>query len=112
MSTHSFIAQKNSDGTITGVYCHFDGYPDGVGRVLTERYSTTALASALLQHGSISSVGDNVDETIFYHRDRGEDLEAPTTYDSITHMLHNVAADFGVEYAYVWNGTTWQDYPA
>jgi len=31
MSTHSFIGYENPGGTITFAYCHFDGYPEGVG---------------------------------------------------------------------------------
>ena len=112
MSTRSFISLKNSLGTLAGVYCHFDGYPDGVGKTLLEHYTTTEQASALLQGGSISTLGDDTSETIFYHRDRGEPLDEPVTYDSVTHMLQNVRADMGVEYAYVWDGARWHDYPA
>ncbi len=112
MSTHSFISLKNSLGTLAGVYCHFDGYPDGVGKTLLEHYTTTEQVSALLQGGSISTLGDDMSETIFYHRDRGEPLDEPVAYDSVTHMLQNVRADMGVEYAYVWDGARWQDYPA
>lgn len=32
MSTRSTIAYERDDGTIVGSYCHFDGYPGGVGR--------------------------------------------------------------------------------
>lgn len=103
MSTSSYIAKLNSDGSVTGVYCHFDGYPDGVGKTLLEHYTTTEQASALLQGGSISTLGDDTSETIFYHRDRGEPLDEPVTYDSVTHMLQNVTSDLGADYAYVYD---------
>lgn len=34
MSTHSYIGIENSNGTVDYVYCHFDGYLDGVGKDL------------------------------------------------------------------------------
>lgn len=36
MSTHCRIGQVQEDGTIKGVYCHFDGGPDAVGQRLVD----------------------------------------------------------------------------
>jgi hypothetical protein len=34
MSTRSRIAIENQNGSVTSVYCHFDGYISGVGKTL------------------------------------------------------------------------------
>ena len=83
MSTRSSIAIKNPDGTITGIYCHFDGYPEGVGNKLVKFYDTKAKVNAMLALGDISVLGDTIEcpdghsfqspakgHTIFYGRDR------------------------------------------
>jgi len=36
MATRSNIAIENQDGTVSAIYCHFDGYIDGVGEILYE----------------------------------------------------------------------------
>ena len=40
MGTRSTIAIKNQDGSVTGIYCHWDGYVDHVGVMLKEHYNT------------------------------------------------------------------------
>ena len=40
MSTRSFIGIQNLDGTVTGIYCHHDGYLAGVGATLKAHYTT------------------------------------------------------------------------
>ena len=39
MATRSRIGLMLEDGTIKHSYCHFDGYPNGVGHTLVENYS-------------------------------------------------------------------------
>ncbi len=34
MATRSNIGIVNEDGSITGIYCHYDGYPEYVGKML------------------------------------------------------------------------------
>ena len=36
MSTRSYIGKKHNDDTFTAIYCHFDGYPEGVGQTLVD----------------------------------------------------------------------------
>lgn len=38
MSTRSVVAFKTPDGRFIGRYCHFDGYPSGVGKTLFDAY--------------------------------------------------------------------------
>jgi hypothetical protein len=108
MSTRSFISKFNDDGSISGIYCHHDGYPEGVGKMLKENYSNPDKVSALLGLGDISCLGPGIhEETIAYARDMNQDFEPNATYASLNDMLQNVWDDFGAEYAYVFNGTGW-----
>ena len=103
MATRSFIGIQNSNGTITGVYCHHDGYLDGVGKTLQENYTTASAVDELVSLGSLSSLGEDLDVTQAYHRDRGDDLDIDS-YDT----LHNIRfSDGGYEYIYVFTQEGW-----
>ena len=83
MATRSTIAMVLPNGTIQSVYCHWDGYLEGVGQTLAENYNKRKTIQ-LLANGDVSSLGDfvghkhdfnrasKVKSTTFYGRDRGE----------------------------------------
>jgi hypothetical protein len=121
MATRSFICKSLPNNTVVGVYCHYDGYPSGVGATLSTHYTTTARVDALLSLGSISQLhprlvpdlGDThtfdnpaANVTIAYHRDRGEAMSS-TTFPSLDVMVANVADQLGVEFVYIWDGNEW-----
>lgn len=64
MSTRSRIGMKMPDGTIKSIYCHWDGYPEGVGKVLEKYYNDPKKIEELLDLGDISSLGSHYDEEI------------------------------------------------
>lgn len=73
MSTRSYIfVEKNCK--LRGIYCHRDGYPDGVGDTLREFYNTQEAAESLIELGDISSLDADLDKTVAYHRDLGAEL--------------------------------------
>lgn len=86
MSTNSTIKIKRTDGTETGIYCHNDGYIEGVGTTLQLAYNTAEKVENLLKLGDLSVLGyytepktrehcfESPEENICvaYHRDRGE----------------------------------------
>ncbi len=109
MSTRSFIAKLNENGSVSGNYCHHDGYPDGVGKMLKENYADPDKIDALLALGSLSSLGPGIhDGTIAYSRDRKEALEPLTVYTTVSEMMSEVWNELGAEFAYVFDGTKWQ----
>ena len=57
MSTHCFIGVKKGNGSIDGIYCHHDGYPEYVGTILTYKYTTEEKINSLLKLGNISILG-------------------------------------------------------
>ena len=81
MSTRSRIAIENQNGSVTSIYCHFDGYLSGVGKLLKEYYTTQPKVKALIELGDISSLDMTPTSTEAYHRDRGEDFNQSTDKD-------------------------------
>ena len=62
MGTHCYIALEHFDGTITYIYCNFDGYPSYVGKRLYTYYSTREKIETLVQKGSIASLVLPIDD--------------------------------------------------
>lgn len=60
MATRSTIAIQRQDGTVAQVYCHWDGYLENNGDILVKFYDTADKVEALLAHGDISSLGQEV----------------------------------------------------
>lgn len=94
MSTPALIAMRDGD-VIRGVYCHWDGYPDEVGRLLYEHYGIETTRQ-LLELGNLSSLEANISTSVFYCRDRGEDFNSNRAIvrDNFDDMLEYYATDF------------------
>ena len=120
MSTRSYISFKHSDGSITAVYCHSDGYPEGVGATLAEHYSSEDSVKKLLQNGDISVLEKSCDKpeghsferrvkgyTVYYGRDRGEDDCGARTFSS-EGELFVAASRSGAEYLYLFSEGKWK----
>ena len=60
MATRSLIGKQNADGTITSIYCHFDGYPEHNGVILQEHYSTPVSVGELLALGNLSVLAEQI----------------------------------------------------
>ena len=72
MSTRSRIGIIFPNGNVHSVYCHFDGYMSGVGRKLLNHYNTRAKIAQVISNGDLSSLKDNFEDSVFYHRDKKE----------------------------------------
>ena len=117
MGTRSFIAVKSSEG-FKGVYCHWDGYLEHVGRILRQHYADAAKIAELIEHGDISSldaeIGSKHDfdqrtegQTTFYGRDRGENDCGPESRTTLQAIM-NHANRRGCEYFYLFQNGDWQ----
>lgn len=73
MATRGTIAVVHKNGTVSQVYAHWDNYLSGTGQTLMDHYNSQELAESLVTVGDISSVGNTVETTEYYGRDRGED---------------------------------------
>jgi hypothetical protein len=114
MATRSRIAIETESGIVNAVYCHWDGYVEGVGRTLFNHYDKEKLEK-LIKLGDISSLREKIEPigehhtfmnpednvTVAYHRDRGEDFHS-THYLNIDDLFDN-SFENGVEYVYCLN---------
>lgn len=106
MATRSLIGIRLPSGNLRGIYCHWDGYPSGVGKTLKEHYTEGNRVEQLLKLGDISELGESLGKTVAYHRDRGEELEA--NWQSAPEHLKAEMNKHGAEYTYIFDGGTWE----
>jgi hypothetical protein len=97
MATRSRIAIENESGIVNSIYCHFDGYVDGVGITLFKHYDKEKLQK-LIELGDISSLGESTIDTVAYCRDRGEDLHSTSYLD--VEGLFKLGFGSSVEFVY------------
>jgi hypothetical protein len=100
MATRSRIAIENESGIVNSIYCHFDGYVDGVGKTLFNHYDKEKLQK-LIELGDISSLGESTEDTVAYCRDRGEDLNSTSYLD--VEGLFELGFGSSVEFVYCLN---------
>ena len=98
MATRSRIAIENQDGSVTSIYCHWDGHIETNGRILDEAFNTANKLNALIALGDISSLGRSIEDTKAYARDLGEDLNQ-TTYEGVEDLFAS-GFNSGEEYVY------------
>jgi len=119
MATRSYIGVRNSDDTVDYIYCHYDGYPDHNGRILTEHYTSLDKVKELLALGDLSILGPEIGEQqdfnnretqnsnwcLAYGRDRGEKGVGVKN-----DRFKRVVTDEGIDYAYIFDGDYWECY--
>ena len=117
MATRSYIGIRNLDASVDYIYCHFDGYPGGVGATLTEFYSNMNRVSELLKLGDLSMLGEEIGEKqdfnnrdeqnnnwcLAYGRDRGEE-NVSVKNSGFTELIR----DQSVDYVYIFDGDYWE----
>lgn len=94
MATRSRIAVELNDGTVKSVYCHWDGYPDGVGQDLLNRnFNSTSEVEDFIDEGSRSTVHESYYEK--YGESRGEELEEPDVHKSVDDYYSGDIEEYG-----------------
>jgi len=106
MATRCLIAAQfdpevvDSDEIVVS-YCHFDGYPQGVGRMLHEQYRGDA-AYAVADHGAMSTLKEF---ELFSTVDRLDDGDSFIVGDE--QELIEEAETIWAEYVYLWKNGDW-----
>ena len=116
-ATRSMIGIEEPNGKITATYCHYDGYPEGVGKMLKKFYKNPSVIKKLVTLGKqgISTLGKNIgkkhdfdmpyDEkeklgyTTFYGRDRGEG----GNFTQVSKDRTQIKTNSGEEFLYIWS---------
>jgi hypothetical protein len=116
MATRSYIGVRNTDDSVSYIYCHFDGYPEHNGEILVEHYTSINKVNELLKLGDLSVLGADIGEKHnfdsprrgwcrAYRRDRGEsNTEAKSL--PFSKLIENT----DVDYIYVFDGDYWECY--
>lgn len=124
MATRSAIGRANSDGTVTAIYCHWDGYPECVGRTLVRHYTDEDKINQLIELGDLSVLGSEIGKKhdfdaryghndqranwcLAYGRDRGEEETVSRPFANKEEFVSTMMQS-GCEYFYLWTTGHWQ----
>lgn len=120
MATRSAIGVMHGS-VIKAVYCHWDGYLEGVGSTLVHHYNS-AKANHLVALGDVSSLGSEIGEkhnfnmtrngtetdrwTTFYGRDRGEENVSWKVFQTYNEFVEHFDKSW-CEYFYIMKDGEW-----
>lgn len=119
MSTRCLIGRKIKDNKVEYIYCHHDGYLDGVGEILKTYYINDSVIDKLMALGDLSALGkiaeSNPDQFTFNkvnydlcaaYRDNGEeDVDSTTLTEK--EYIDQLTTNIWIEYLYLWDGEKW-----
>lgn len=104
MATRSRIGYTRPNSLkVTAVYCHHDGFINGVGKILYESYSDLEKVKALISFGDMSSLKRTIEETDYYYK-RGDTDVQPFEYENRRELLN---PDIREAFTYVFEGEIW-----
>ena len=120
MATRSNIGIVNDNGSVTGIYCHWDGYPENNGKLLLKHYNTTGIVYELMDLGNLSYLAENLycDDNnhsfnnpapgvcVAYGRDRGEKNVDSKSFTNISEF-EEFAGNSWADYQYLFNNGKW-----
>ena len=109
MATRSVIAKLDDRG-IQAIYCHNDGYLSNNGKILDQHYQNEVKVDNLIAQGDASSLKDTIEDTIFYHRDRGENNKEAVNLNNETKLLEHAFESCDAEVVYMFAYGSWYVY--
>ena len=119
MSTNSTVAVVHTNGTVSQIYVHWDGYIEGAGKCLVENYTTLDKVEVLLALGNLSCLEARpapdanephnfIDSAkgvcVAYYRDRGERKQQAEVFVSIDEFISQGRSE---EYNYLFSSGQW-----
>lgn len=125
MGTRCYIGKLEKDGGVRAIYCHYDGYVDGVGKTLKDFYDSGNI-DQLLELGDLSSLGNNPissprlwshsaesmrdllsGEFCMAYKDRGEEDVDAKIFENVDDYKKVFSDNIGIEYLYLLEGNDW-----
>jgi hypothetical protein len=118
MATRGNIGIINEDGSVTGIYVHWDSYPEHVGKLLLNHYTNSGIVNELMDLGNLSYLDKNLycednnhsfnnpadGVCVAYGRDRGEkNVNSKKFISDIEYKMDGK----GVDYQYLFNNNKW-----
>lgn len=107
MATRCYIGLEYTDGSVRYIYCHWDGYPSGTGKILQEDWNTYTKVYNMLNKGNMSYLGRSLEDTKFYceEGDPNKEGESFKYYCKDVNDYSTTAADYLIEYIYLFMQT-------
>ena len=111
MATRSFISRFNPETDMyESIYCHWDGYPQGVGVTLRDNYSYGDSPAVLMKFGDISSLKPTLFETQKEaYKLRGDSDVDAKIFRFMSEMMEYYR-NMSCEYGYIWRDGKWTCY--
>jgi len=101
MGTRSNIAYQRPNGQVVVTYCHWDGYPEYNGVMLSQHYNNQKKAEELANQGYLSSLKPTLKDSL----EGRANHDAPMIYHS-AHTFYN-DVQFDIEYIYLFKNNQW-----
>ena len=121
MGTRSNIGIINEDGSVTAIYCHWDGFLSYNGKILLNHYTTDDIVNQLMLLGDLSSLNEKLqpddskphtfqnqqeDVCVAYGRERNEsDVDCKIFKD--IGDFERFAGNSDAEYQYLFEDGKW-----
>ncbi len=119
MSTRCLIGRKIKDNKVEYIYCHHDGYLDGVGETLKTYYTNDNIIDKLMALGNLSALGEiaesNPDQFNFgkinynlcaAYKDNGEE-DVDSKIITEKEYVDKLSTNIWISYLYLWDGEKW-----
>lgn len=108
MATRALIGHLSDDGsTFVCTYNHYDGYPDGLGKILDKHYNNDDKAESVASTGYISYIDDDGTINSKYNEEPGR-LRLSGNFDEEDMLeIAGKVDEYGGDYGYVWHEGEW-----
>lgn len=119
MSTRCLIGRKIKDNKVEYIYCHHDGYLDGVGETLKTYYTNDGIIDKLMALGDLSALGKIAESNpnqfnfgkIDYnlcaaYKDNGEE-DVDSKIITEKEYVDKLNTNIWMAYLYLWDGEKW-----
>ena len=105
MATRCLIGYQDGN-VIRSAYCHWDGYPENVGKLLINHWNTLDNVKQLLSGGDMSSLSKDYTTVDFYTK-RGEERK-PNIESADLNKYLEYARGYGCNFAYLFDEGEWK----
>jgi hypothetical protein len=102
MSTRSLIGFVQPSGRVVATYCHYDGYPDGVGAMLDTNYNDAKSAKAVASVGYLSSLEADLALSIKIAANKQKPYRLASAEDFV-----KKGTEMWTEWGYLWQDGKW-----
>lgn len=120
MSTRCLIGRKIKDNKVEYIYCHLDGYLDGVGEILKTHYTNNSVIDKLMALGNLLALGEiaesnpnqfnylgKIDYNLCaaYRNNGEEDVDSKIVTEK--EYIDKLSTNIWLKYLYLWDGEKW-----